>query len=98
MRQRYLRQRFPWIALDDADLHAQGDPETVILLHEAGAILGLHIKGLADHIVLGIREDREGQPVSCAITNELAIDTNHLQSNPRRHLDDENVYRDHGEA
>lgn len=62
----------------------QGDPDTVVLLPH-GSLLGLHIMGLPGHVMLGIREDAEGQPVSCAVTNELHIDTSRVwQSNPRR--------------
>lgn len=96
MRQRYLRHRLPWIAVEETDLRSQGDPETVVLLPKCGALVGLHIKSgdgrarLEQHIMLGIREDDQGQPVSCAITNELEIDTSiPAQSNPRRHTDTE---------
>ena len=63
----------------------QGDPDTVVLLPH-GAIVGLYIRGLPEgKVMLGIREDAEGQPVSCAVTNELHIDTSRsLQSNPHR--------------
>ncbi len=66
----------------------QGDPETVVCL-PTGSLLGLHIRGLDAPVMLGIREDAEGQPVSCAITTELHIDTAHrpLQSNPRRRVE-----------
>lgn len=80
--------------MDASDLTAQGEPETVVLLPHGGALVGLHIKGGEDdaridqHIMLGIREDERGQIVSCAITNELNIDTLHLQSGPRRVLDE----------
>jgi len=87
MGQRYLRQRLPWIAMDVADLVPQGDPETVVFLAGSGSLLGLHIKGLVNHMMLGIREDEFGRPVGCAITTELTIDT-HLQSGPRRHGDE----------
>lgn len=52
----------------------QGDPETVVLL-PTGSLLGLYIRdsGHGD-IMLGIREDRNGHPVSCAITNELMVE------------------------
>ena len=66
------------------DTVPQGDPDTVVLLPE-GSILGLYIKGVRGHVMLGIREDAEGQPMSCAVTNELWIDTSRsLQSNPHR--------------
>ena len=57
------------------DTRPQGDPDTVVLLPE-GALVGLYIKGLREgKVMLGIREDAEGQPVSCAVTNEIWIDT-----------------------
>lgn len=63
----------------------QGEPETVVYL-PTGTLLGLHIKGFSAAVMLGIREDNEGQPVSCAVTTELYIDTSRvpLQSNPFR--------------
>lgn len=88
MGQRYLRQRLPWIAVEETDLQPQGDPETVVFLPSRESLLGLHIKGLSDHVMLGIKEDAFGFPVSCAITNEVQIDTMHVQSNPRRHADE----------
>ena len=75
-----------WV--DPCDLMAQGDPETVVLLPR-GSLLGLYIRGLEDHVMLGIREDAEGRPVSCAVTNELHVDTSQVQSNPRRRSDSE---------
>lgn len=85
--QRFLRQRLPWIALDEQDLRSQGDPETVVFLPGArGSIVGLRILGLDDHVMVGIREDVHGQPVSMAITNELQIGAP-MQSNPRRQTD-----------
>ena len=68
------------------DTVPQGDPDTVVLL-PGGALVGLYIKGLKEgKVMLGIREDAEGQPVSCAVTNEIWIDTANrpIQSNPRR--------------
>lgn len=71
---RYLRLRLPWIPIESADLLAQGDPETVVFLPGArGSIVGLRILGLEDHVMIGIKEDIHGQPISCAITNELQI-------------------------
>lgn len=66
------------------DRRPQGDPETVVLL-PTGSLLGLYIKG-TEHgpVMLGIREDREGHPVSCAITDDLVIEYPPVQSNPRR--------------
>jgi hypothetical protein len=75
-----------WI--DPSDVRAAGDPETVVLLPR-GSLLGLYIKGVPGPVMLGIREDAQGQPVSCAVTNELFIDTSHVQSNPCRFADDD---------
>lgn len=76
--------------IDPRDLVAQGDPDTVVLLPD-GALVGLYIKGVPGKVMLGIRENADGQPVSCAVTNELHIDTAQrpLQSNPRRQHDPE---------
>lgn len=69
--------------VEPKDRVAQGDPETVVLLPE-GSLLGLYVKGTKHGpIMLGIREDRDGHPVSCAITQELRVDYP-LHSNPRR--------------
>lgn len=52
--------------MEETDLRAQGDPETVVLLPKCGALVGLHIKSgdgaarLEQHIMLGIREDDQG--------------------------------------
>lgn len=74
--------------VDPRDQTPQGEPETVVVLPE-GSLVGLSIKGVRAPTMLGIREDAAGQPVSCAITNELAIDTAGGQSNPRRAVDPE---------
>lgn len=71
---------------DPRDCRAQGDPDTVVLLPH-GALVGLYIKGLKRLTMLGIREDTEGRPVSCAITNELPILP--LHSNPHRVADED---------
>lgn len=72
--QRFLRQRLPWVPIDESDLKPQSDPETVVFLPGArGSIVGLRILGLEDHVMIGIKEDIHGQPISCAITNELQI-------------------------
>lgn len=77
----------PWL-YPATDLVPQGDPETVVFLPRGGGTLvGLHIKGVPDMTMLGIREDEAGQPLSCAITNEVHIDTHRhapVQMNPRR--------------
>lgn len=67
-----------------SEFTAQGDPETVVLLASGEALIGLQIKGLQAQTILGIREDREGHPLGCAVVNELHIDTRPLHSNPRR--------------
>ena len=93
MGQRYVK--VPWFNSaswsEHEDLRPQGDPETAVFL-STSTLVGLHIKGLEDHPMLGIREDGDGRPVSCAITSELMVDTfTRVQSNPRRHVtyDDE---------
>lgn len=77
----------PWM-YPETELRPQGDPETVVFLPKGGSIVGLHIRGLPEHVMLGIREDPHGHPLSCAVTNEIEIDTN-LHSNPRRQADDD---------
>lgn len=62
--------------METIDKMPQGDPETVVMLPR-GSLIGLNIRGLYGHVVLGIREDEHGQPVSCAVTDELHIDTDH---------------------
>ena len=75
--------------MDPIDREPQGDPETVVLL-PTSTLLGLHIRGvLGGPAMLGIREDADGQPTSCAITTELVIDTTRVQSNPRRQTDED---------
>lgn len=74
------------MAIDPKDTISQGDPDTVVLL-PSGALVGLYIKGVPGQIMLGIREDAEGQPVSCAVTNELHVVYPPAQSNPRRQID-----------
>lgn len=71
---------------DPIDLMPQGDPETVVML-PGGSLLGLRIRhsGFGE-ITLGIREDAEGYPVSCAVTNDIRIEFP-PQSNPRRQDD-----------
>ena len=84
--------------VDPKDRVAQGDPETVVLLPH-GALVGLYIRGVTskEHIMLGIREDADGQPVSCAVTNEVYIDTSRMwQSNPQRIKRDVDFWREDG--
>lgn len=68
------------------DRTPQGDPETVVILPRGGTLLGLYIKGVSGTSMLGIREDVEGQPVSCAIGEVVEVDTS-THSNPRRVAD-----------
>lgn len=82
-----MRQRFPWIAIEPSDLICQGDPETVVFLPNRTTLIGLQIRGYEHHVMLGIREDERGHPLSCLVTNELQIDTAAPQSNPRRITD-----------
>lgn len=73
--------------MDWEDFQPQGDPETVVLLPH-GALVGLHILNSGfGAVMLGIREDEHGQPVSCAVTNTLQIVYPPSQSNPKRHID-----------
>lgn len=69
--QRYPKQ--PWI-YDEKDLTPMGDPETVVFLPKSDSLIGLHIVGLDEDVMLGIREDAHGRPLSCAITHEIALD------------------------
>lgn len=66
------------------DTTPQGDPDTVVLLPDGESLVGLYIKGLREQTMLGVREDALGRPLSCAITNQIQIDTMRVQSNPRR--------------
>ena len=74
------------MGMHPVDRMPQGDPETVVLL-PTGSLIGLHIRGVDAPTMLGIREDADGQPVSCAITTELHISYPPVQSNPRRDSD-----------
>lgn len=69
--------------IDPRDRRSQGDPDTVVPL-PTGALVGLRIRGVPGQVMLGIREDTEGQPVSCAVTNELHVSYPPAHSNPRR--------------
>lgn len=72
--------------VEPKDRFAQGDPETVVFLPGGDSLIGLYIRDLEDaqHVMLGIREDRDGQPVSCAVGNLLHIDPHPSQRNPNR--------------
>lgn len=75
------------MVVDPLDLAPMGDPETVVTLGN-GSIIGLYIPGVSGQVMLGIREDREGRPVSCAVTNAFGVETGWpAQSNPRRVAD-----------
>lgn len=71
------------------DRVAQGDPDTVVYLPSGESLVGLYVRGTGRPRMLGIREDREGRPVSCAeVTDRIAIDTTlPILSNPRRRPD-----------
>ena len=84
MRPRYPRQ--PWL-YDARDLAPQGDPETVVFMPHHEQIEGLHIRGLEVDVMLGVRVTSTGVPLSCAVTNEIALDVA-PQSNPRRATDE----------
>lgn len=71
--------------VDPRDQVPQGDPETVVMLPAGGALVGLYIKGVKGPAMLGIREDAEGQLVSCAIG--IVLDVTSSQRNPNRHDD-----------
>lgn len=58
--------------------HGKG-PETYISLTD-GSILGLYIRGVPGQVILGIREDRHGQPVSCAVANTVYVNHPRLTS------------------
>lgn len=71
--------------VDPKDREPQGDPETVVLLPcGQGSLVGLRIKDWPGDVILGIREDEVGRPVSCAVTSAFGVDTSAWQSNPRR--------------
>jgi hypothetical protein len=53
----------------------QGDPETVVYLPSGESIVGLYIRGLLCDLMLGIRTDRRGQPMTCAVVTQLSVDT-----------------------
>lgn len=74
--------------VDPADRIAQGDPDTVVHL-PCGVLVGLRILGVSGDVMLGIREDRNGWPVSCAVTNAFGVDTGWPeQSNPKRYVEE----------
>lgn len=77
------------MALPKIDTEPQGDPETVVLLPGC-SLVGLYIRGVVGNVMLGIREDEVGRPVSCAVTNAFGVDTGWpAQSNPRRSMEGE---------
>ena len=87
MPQRFLKA--PWFTDPDAtDLVPQGDPETVVFLPGGPSLVGLCVKGLwIGPVMLGIREDAEGRPLSCAVTSDIELCITPSQSNPRRVVD-----------
>ena len=72
--------------VDPRDRRPQGDPDTVVYV-PTGALVGLYIKGVRGQVMLAIREDRDGHPLKCAITNELYVEYPPAHSNPRRRSD-----------
>ena len=68
--------------VDPEDQQAQGEPETIVTLPHC-SLVGLQIVGVAGHVMLGIKEDRFGNPISCAVTNAFGVETG-WHSNPRR--------------
>lgn len=73
-------QRFPktpWL-YDVRDITPQGDAETVVFLPNREALEGLYIRGLdwfiGEDMMLGVRVTETGNPISCAITTDIAID------------------------
>lgn len=86
--------KVPWFNTDRwseaKDLTPVGDPETVVFLPHGDSLVGLHIVGLSSDVMLGIRENPDGHPLTCAITNEIVIEHApiHLLSNPIRHLEE----------
>ena len=65
------------------DLMPQGDPETVVILPDS-TLVGLLIRGVDGHTMLGIREDAHGYPISCAVGIVMETTDVPIQSNPHR--------------
>ena len=59
--------------MDPLDLIPQGDPEWTVCLPQE-TLVGLAIRGLSDLLVLGIREDEFGYPVSCTMMSHVELD------------------------
>jgi len=59
--------------MDPRDRVPQGDPEWTVCLPR-DTLIGMLIRGLSEPVVLGIREDALGWPVSCAVTTHIALD------------------------
>ena len=72
------------MAINPKDLRPMGDPETVVCLPHGDTLVGLYIAVVGSQTMLGIREDRDGQPISCAVTRDLSLKHLPLQSNPHR--------------
>lgn len=62
--------------------HGKG-PETIIALPSGDEVHGLYIAGWREHAILGVRVDRDGVPLSCAVVNSIALDCR--AQNPRRY-------------
>ena len=79
--------------VDPLDRVAQNDgkgPEVEDVLPNGETLIGLHIRGVAGHVILGIRLDRHSRPESCAVTNAFGVETGwSAQSNPRRYAADD---------
>lgn len=66
-----------WVA--PLDTLPQGEAETVVYLPTGDAILGLYVRGLPSQVMLGIRLNRGGVPLTCAVVTELHINTGELR-------------------
>lgn len=68
---RYVRRfsKAPWL-YDQRDVEPQGPPDSMVVLPSGALLLGLHIRGFEDALILGIRADAAGNPLRCAIANE----------------------------
>lgn len=69
---------------DPSDSEPQGEPETIIVLAKGESLLGLHIHGLTRRRILGVRTDRDGDPLTCAIVDAWRINTTYIPRQRRR--------------
>lgn len=80
-----LRMKVPWLNRpwfnEQEDLREQGDPETATFIPSGGTLIELKINGFPEYQSLGIKEDCDGQPVSCIDIHEAVV----ILSNPRRY-------------